>query len=56
MFQDAYIDSKDEAQANEAAGIAYLEAIDKFPETDETSACAKSTQAYIDAFDVERRK
>ena len=55
-YWDAYIADKDEAKANEAAGVAYLEALDKFPRIDETSACAKSTQAYIDEFDIKLRK
>ena len=50
-YWDAYIEDKDEASANEAAGIAYLEALDKYPAIDETSACAKATRAYIDDFD-----
>jgi len=55
-YWDAYIAKKDEALANEAAGIAYLDALEKFPDTDNTSACAKSTQAYIDAFDIELKR
>ena len=55
-YWDAFIKNKDEAMANEAAGIAYLDALERYPQTDETSACAKSTQAYIDAFDIELKR
>ena len=50
-YFDAYIEQKSEAAANEAAAVAYLDAIDANPDYDLTSACAKSAEAYIAAFD-----
>jgi len=49
-YWDAYIENKSEAAASKAAGIAYLETLDKHPEFDQTSACAKSAEAYIAEF------
>ena len=51
-YWDAYITHKSEAAANEAASIAYLETLDKNPSFDETSACARAAEAYIEEFDV----
>ena len=50
LLRDAYIDQKSEAAANEAAAVAYLEALDKNPNFDQTSACARSAEAYIAEF------
>ena len=49
-YWDAYIEQKSEAAANEAAAVAYLEALDKNPNFDQTSACARSAEAYIAEF------
>jgi len=49
-YWDAYIEQKSEAAANEAAAVAYLEALDKNPEFDQSSACAKAADAYISEF------
>jgi len=49
-YWDAYVASKDEASANEAAAIGYLDALDKNPNFDQTSACAKAADAYIQEF------
>ena len=49
-YWDAFIASKDEASANEAAAVGYLEALDKNPNFDQTSACAKAADAYIQEF------
>ena len=49
-YWDAYIDSKNEAAANEAAAIGYLEALEDNPDFDQTSACAKAAEAYIAEF------
>jgi len=51
-YFDAYIDGKDEAKANEAAAVAYLESLEKNPDFDINSACGKASQAYIAEFDV----
>jgi len=51
-YWDAYIDKKNEALANEAAAVAYIEALDKNPRFDQTSACAKSAAAYMAEFDI----
>ena len=51
-YFDAYIERRSEAAANEAAAVAYLEAIDANPDFDQTSACARSAEAYIAAFDI----
>ena len=49
-YWDAYIDSKSEAAANEAAAIGYLEVLEDNPNFDQTSACAKAAEAYIAEF------
>ena len=49
-YWDAYVDSKNEAAANEAAAIGYLEALEDNPNFDQTSACAKAAEAYIAEF------
>ena len=51
-YFDAYIANKSEAAANEAAAVAYLDAIEANPNFDQTSACAKSADAYIASFDI----
>jgi len=50
-YWDAYIADKSEAAANEAAAVAYLEALENNPRFDQTSACAKAAEAYIAEFD-----
>ena len=49
-YFDAYIEDKSEAAANEAAAVAYLETLDKTPDSDPNSACAKAAEAYIAQF------
>ena len=49
-YFDAYIQQRSEAAANEAAAVAYLEAIEANPNFDQTSACAKAAEAYIAVF------
>merc|ERR1712198_483752 len=49
-YWDAYIEKKSEAAANEAAAVAYLEALDKNPDFDRSSACGKAADAYIREF------
>jgi len=49
-YWDAYIEQKSETAANEAAAIAYIEALDKNPSFGESSACAKAAEAYIREF------
>ena len=49
-YWDAYIKQKSEAAANEAAAVAYIEALEKNPRFDQTSACAKAAEAYIAEF------
>jgi len=51
-YFDAYIAQRSEAAASEAAAVAYLEAIDANPDFDQTSACARSAEAYIAEFDI----
>ena len=51
-YWDAYIEKKSEAAANEAAAVAYLEALDKNPDFDQSSACGKAADAYIREFQV----
>jgi len=46
----AYKEKKNEDLASEAAAVAYLEALDKNPNFDQTSACAKAADAYIQEF------
>merc|ERR1711872_959656 len=50
-YFDAYIEKKDEAAANEAAAVAYLEAVDKTPNFDRGSPCGKAATAYIEEFE-----
>ena len=50
-YFDAYIANKDEAKANEAAAVAYLESLDKYPNFDKNGACAKAAESYIAEFD-----
>merc|ERR1711973_301553 len=49
-YWDAYIEKKSETAANEAAAVAYLEALDKNPDFDQSSACGKAADAYIREF------
>jgi len=49
-YWDAYVDQKSEAAANEAAAVAYVDTLDKHPDFDQTSACAKAAEAYIAQF------
>merc|ERR1719244_2250055 len=49
-YFDAYIEEKDEAAANEAAAVAYLEAVDKTPDFDRGGPCGKAAAAYIEEF------
>ena len=51
-YFDAYIAQRSEAAANEAAAVAYLEAIEANPDFDQTSACAIAADAYIAEFDL----
>ena len=46
-YFDAYIDQKSEAAANEAAAVAYIESLDKYPNFDTKSPCGKAASAYI---------
>ena len=39
------------AKANEAAAVAYLESLDKYPNFDKNGACAKAAESYIAEFD-----
>lgn len=50
-YFDAYIANKDEAKANEAAAVAYLESLDKYPNFDKNGACARAAESYIAEFD-----
>merc|ERR1711915_1141622 len=50
-YFDAYIEEKDEAAANEAAAVAYLEAVDKTPDFDRGGPCGKAAAAYIEEFE-----
>ena len=50
-YFDAYIAQKSEAAANEAAAVAYLNAIEANPAFDQSSACARAAEAYIAEFD-----
>merc|ERR1711976_1103032 len=50
-YFDAYIEKKNEAAANEAAAVAYLEAVDKTPNFDRGSPCGKAATAYIEEFE-----
>jgi len=51
-YWDAYIEKKSEAAANEAAAVAYLDALDKNPNFHQSSACAKAADAYIKEFEI----
>ena len=48
---DAFIANKDEAKANEAAAVAYLDSLDKNPNYDNNGACARAAASYIAEFD-----
>jgi len=50
-YWDAYIEQKSEAAANEAAAVAYLEALEKNPGINKSSACANAAAAYIREFE-----
>ncbi len=50
-YFDAYIANKDEAKANEAAAVAYLESLDNYPNFDKNGACAKAAESNIAEFD-----
>ena len=50
-YFDAFIAKKDEAKANEAAAVAYLNSLDKYPNFDKNGACARAAESYIAEFD-----
>ena len=50
-YFDAFIAKKDEAKANEAAAVAYLNSLDKYPNFDKNGACARAGESYIAEFD-----
>ena len=46
-YFDSYVANKSESDANDAAAVAYIEALDKNPNFDDNSACGKAAAAYI---------
>jgi len=50
-YFEAFIANKDEAKANEAAAVAYLDTLNKFPNFDKNGACARAAESYIAEFD-----
>ena len=46
-YFDAYIETGREDDAIEAAGVAYIEALDANPDFDIESPCGKAAQSYI---------
>merc|ERR1739838_46522 len=50
-YFDAFIANKDEAKANEAAAVAYLDTLNKFPNFDKNGACARAAESCIAEFD-----
>jgi len=50
-YWDAYIEKRSEAEANEAAAVAYIETLNKTPNFDLESPCARSAEAYIAEFE-----
>jgi hypothetical protein len=51
-FLEAYTAGASEAKANEAAGVAYLDAVAATPSFNPGSACGRAAQAYIANFGV----
>jgi len=49
-YFDAFVAGKGEAAANEAAAVAYLEAVDANPNFNPQSPCGRAAQAYIATF------
>jgi len=49
-YFDAYIENESEAEANEAAAVAYIDALEEDPDFDIGSPCGRAAQAYIDEF------
>merc|ERR1712106_807996 len=46
-YFDSYVTNKSESDANDAAAVAYIEALGKNPDFDENSSCGKAAAAYI---------
>ena len=51
-YFDAYLAGESEAQANEIAGVAFLDAVANTPNFDPGSPCGKSAKAYMATLDV----
>jgi hypothetical protein len=51
-YFEAYLKGSTEAQANEIAGVAFLDAVESNPDFNPTSPCGKSAKAYMAKFDV----
>jgi len=51
-YFDAYLDKKSEAKANQAAGLAFLDAVANTPTYSPESACGKSAEAYMKNFEL----
>ena len=49
-YIDAYLTGSGEDAANEAAAVAYLEAVDDNPKFNPKSPCGRAAEAYIAAF------
>ena len=51
-YFNAYLGGSSEAQANEIAGVAFLDAVEANPDYNPTSPCGKSAKAYMAQFDI----
>lgn len=51
-YFDAYLSGKTEAQSNEIAGVAFLDAVAATPSFDPSSPCGRSAKAYMATLDL----
>jgi predicted esterase YcpF (UPF0227 family) len=51
-YFEAYLDGKSEAKSNQAAGVAFLDAVASNPDYSPDSACGKSAQGYMSNFEL----
>ena len=49
-YVDTFIEKKNESAANEAAAVAYLDAMEANPHFYKNGACARAAKAYIEEF------
>ncbi len=51
-YFDAYLSGKSEAKANQAAGIAFLDAVANTPSYSPESPCGRSAETYMKSFEL----